>query len=192
MVSYNQKNCQEYTVQYGLGLSTYKKYKHNVLLFYVNTIVFTRTLYLIDKMKKTLTIILLLISVSSFAKSEQVMDTISNWQVYNGGKLLKAFNAFNADNRILLTKGKIRAVDTLDIKYFDDTPCVDCIASLTIKTDKNKEVRKLDNSLSNYNFKIKTTDLQMLAFKNRSSVLKFYYKEDDTDDEVLLFEIEIR
>lgn len=145
-------------------------------------------------MKKTLTTILLFISVCSFAKSEHEMDTISNWQVYNGGKLLKAFNVFSADNRILLTKGKIRAIDTLDIKYFDDTPCIDCIASLTIKTDKNKEIRRLDNSLSNYNynFKIKATDLQVLAFKNRSSILKFYYKEDEADDEVLLFEIEIR
>ena len=134
----------------------------------------------------------MLISVCSFAKSEQVMDTISNWQVYNGGKLLKTFNAFSDYNRILLTKGKIRAIDTVDIKYFDDTPCIDCIASLTIKTDKNKIIRRLDNSLSNYNFKIKTTDLQVLAFKNRSSILSFYYKEDKTDQEVLLFEIEIR
>ena len=143
-------------------------------------------------MKKTLTITLLLISVCSFAKSEQVMDTISNWQVYNGGKLLKAFNTFSDKNRILLTKGKIRAIDTVDIKYFDDTPCTSCLASLTIKTDKNKVIRRLDNSLSNYNFKIKTTDLQVLALKNRSSILKFYYKEDKTDQEVLLFEIEIR
>ena len=143
-------------------------------------------------MKKTLTIILLLISVYSFAKSDQVMDTIANWQVYNGDKLLKAFNAFSDDNRILLTKGKIKAIDTVDIKYFDDTPCIDCIASLTIKTDKNKLVRRLDNSLSNYNFKIKTTDLQVLVFKNRSSILKFFYKEDETAQEVLLFEIEIR
>ena len=134
----------------------------------------------------------MLISVCSFARSEQVMDTISNWQVYNGGKLLKAFNAFSADNQILLTIGKIKAIDTVEIKYFDDTPCIDCIASLTIKTDKNKEIRRLNNSLSNYNFKVKTTDLQVLAFENKSSVLKFYYKEDESDDEVLLFEIEIR
>ncbi|MCT4560476.1 MAG: hypothetical protein N4A41_03785 [Crocinitomicaceae bacterium] len=143
-------------------------------------------------MKNTITIILMLISISSFAKSEQEMDTISNWQVYNGGKLLKVFNALSTDYRILLTKGKIRAIDTVEVKYFDDTPCIDCIASLTIRTDKNKEIRRINNSLSNYSFKIKTTDLQVLAFENSSSILRFYYIEDEADEEVLLFEIEIR
>ncbi len=143
-------------------------------------------------MKKTFIIVLFLISIGLYAQTEQVMDTISNWQVYNGGKLLKAFNAFSSDNRIMLTKGKIRAIDTVDIKYFDDTPCLDCIANLTIRSDQNNVLRKIDNSLGNYGFKIKTTDLQVLAFKSRSSILRFYYKEDEVEEEVLLFEIEIR
>jgi hypothetical protein len=143
-------------------------------------------------MKKILTIILFLTSITLQAKPEHVIDTISNWQVYNGGIILKTFNTFSSDNRILLTKGKIRAIDTVDIKYFDDTPCINCKASLTIKTDKNKEIRRIDNTLGNYAFKIKTADLQVLAFKNKSSILRFYYKEDETSVEVLLFEIEIK
>jgi hypothetical protein len=140
-------------------------------------------------MKKTLTIILFLLSITSHAKHEQILDTISNWQIYNGGKLLKTLNSISADNRILLTKGKIRAMDTMDIKYFDDTPCIDCIASLTIRTDNNKEVTKIDNSFGNCDFRIKTTDLQVLAFINKSSVLRFYYKEEETDQEVFILDI---
>ncbi len=143
-------------------------------------------------MKKKLTLFLLLLSISSFAKSEEVMDTLSNWQVYNGGKLLKAFNASSTDTRILLTKGKIRAKDTVKVTYFDDTKCLDCNPSLTIKSIDNRVLRRINNSLSNYAFKIRTTDLQVLCFKNESTVLKFYYKEDEPDDETFLFEIEIR
>lgn len=143
-------------------------------------------------MKRLLIILFIIVSISSFAETSMPMDTISNWQVYNGGKLLNAFNASSEEIRIVLTKGKIRAVDTVNVKYFDDTPCVGCKARLTIKTKENKTIRTIDNSKSNYNFDIKTTDLQVLALKNKSTVLRFYYKEDESDDEILLFEIEIR
>ena len=143
-------------------------------------------------MKKTLTLFLLLISISSFAGSHQALDTISNWQVCNGGKLLKAFNLASVDIRIFLSKGKIRAIDSVEVKYFDDTPCFDYVSNLTIRTKNNKVIKSIDNSIGTSNFKIRTTDLQMLAHKNRSSILKFYFKEKESDKEILLFEIKIR
>jgi len=143
-------------------------------------------------MKRLLAILFLSVSISSFAKTNVVSDTISNWQVYNGGVLLKAFNAFSEEIRIVLTKGKIRAIDTVTVQYFDDTPCSDCNSSLTIKTEDNRTIRIISNSKNNSEFDIKTTDLQVLAFKNRSSVLRFYYKENESDNDILLFEIEIK
>ncbi|MEO1052600.1 MAG: hypothetical protein AAFX87_18350 [Bacteroidota bacterium] len=143
-------------------------------------------------MKNILTIILLTYSVSSFAGASTVSDTIPNWQVYNGGKILKAFNAIGKNNRIVLTKGEIRAIDTFNVRYFDDTPCFDCNASLILKTQDDIFIRTINNSSSNYDFNVKTTDLQALAFKNKSSVLRFYYKEDESNNEMLLFEIEIK
>lgn len=131
-------------------------------------------------------------SISSFANSIVGMDTISNWQVYNGGELLRAFNAFTEEHRIILTKGNIRAIDSVEVNYFDDNPCLSCKASLMLKTKGDVLIKRIDNLNVNNHFYIKTTDLQVLAFKNRSSILKFYYKKDESDNERLLFEIEIR
>ena len=145
-----------------------------------------------DLMRKYLTILFLMISILGFSNSLPIADTISYWKVYNGGQLLKEINGFSKDLKIILTKGKIRAIDTLNVKYFDDTPCYNCSSSLTIKTVDNKKIRTINNSKSNYDFDIKTTDLQILAQKNNSSTLRFFYKEDDSNQSVLLFEIEIK
>ncbi|WP_109439044.1 MULTISPECIES: hypothetical protein [Aquimarina] len=143
-------------------------------------------------MKKYLTLLFLFFSVVGFAKLKIATDTISFWKVYNGGKLIKEGDIFSKNSKIILKKGKIRAIDTLNVKYFDDTPCHDCNGSLTIKTKNEMEIKKIENLKSNYDFDIKTTDVQVLAFKNKSSILKFYYREDDSQNEILLFEIEIK
>ena len=83
-------------------------------------------------------------------------------------------------------------MDTLNVRYFDDTPCSDCNASLTIKSEKGTPLKTIRNHNSNYDFNIKTTELQVLGFKNQSAVLKFYYKEDESENESLLFEIVIK
>ena len=70
-------------------------------------------------MKTKLTILMMIISLSSFAKLNKVLDTISVWKVYIGNTLIKDFNDFTNDKRILLKKRKIRVLDTLKIKYFD-------------------------------------------------------------------------
>lgn len=142
-------------------------------------------------MKQILTL-LLFFSLSSFAKAEHRMDTISNWQVYNGGQLLKAFNSLSTSSKIILTKGKIKAIDTVEINYFDDNPCYKCNSRIIIKSKNDKIIRELDNAISNRVFKIKTTDLQVMALKNNSSILKFYYRKHESFEEFLLFEIEIK
>jgi len=143
-------------------------------------------------MKTYLVLFFSTISFIGFSNTYPLIDTISNWQVYNGGVLLKAMNIHNQGERIILTKGKIRAVDVFSIHYSDDTPCFDCTESITIRTQKGKVIRTLYFTKSNYSFDIKTVDLQVLTFKNKSEVLKFYYKEDSNNREIFLFEVQIK
>jgi len=143
-------------------------------------------------MNRLYILLFLVISIEAYSNHNHVTDTISYWKVYNGGKLIKEGNVFDIGPKILLKKAVIRSVDSLNVKYFDDTPCINCKGALTIKSEQGKVIKIIGNTISNYDFKIKTTDLQVLAFKNRNSILRFYYKEDSIQDEILLFEIEIR
>jgi len=143
-------------------------------------------------MKRYLIIILLLLSISGYSYPSVSADTISYWKVYNGGELIMEGNVLKSNTKIILPKGKIKAIDSLMIRYFDDTPCIDCNGSITIKTDANKEIRVINNDKGNYLYYIRTVELQVLSFNSRSTILKFYYQEDEADKELLLFEIEIK
>ena len=140
-------------------------------------------------MKIKLTILLTIISLSTFAKTEQVLDTITVWKVYIGTTLVKDFNDFTKDKRIILKKGNVKVVDTLKIVYFDDTPCPNCKSELIIKTETGKIVKRI---FGKYKFEIGTVEIQLISFNNRSEILKFYYKEDENYREKLLFETKIQ
>ncbi|WP_025740337.1 hypothetical protein [Aquimarina pacifica] len=143
-------------------------------------------------MKRYLTVLFLFIYLTGFSNAKVAKDTLSFWKVYVAGTLIKEGNVFSENSKIILKKGKIRAKDILNVKYFDDTPCIDCNGSILIKTKNEEEIKKIGNLKSNYDFDVKTTDLQVLAFKNKSSILKFYYREDDSQKEILLFQIQIK
>jgi len=143
-------------------------------------------------MKIILTILLSYNSLISFANADNPRDTINNWQVYNGGNLLKRFNENSPDKKIVLTKSKVRAIDTIGIKFNDDTPCFDCQSVISIKSATNETLSTIESpKMYNY-FQIKTTALQVLAFKNHSSKLRFYHQENELSGEVFLFTFEIR
>lgn len=130
------------------------------------------------------------ISLVAFSNSYPTIDTISYWQVYNGNHLISEITAFDQNPKISIKKGKVRTLSPLKIRYFDDTPCFDCSSSIMIKTQKGEVIRTIDKS--NNEFNIKTTELQVLAFKNKSQVLTFFYKENVGGFEIFLFEFEIR
>ena len=140
----------------------------------------------------TLFFLFFLLVTSVEASAHPPLDTLSFWKVSLRGELILQGNEATLDAHYLLTKGKIRSNDLLTIRYFDDTPCMECSASLTLKNKKGEALTVLPNTKGNYDFEIKTTELQMLAFHDRSNYLRFYYKEDEGEEERLLFEIEIR
>ncbi|WP_123921940.1 hypothetical protein [Flavobacterium sp. LM4] len=106
--------------------------------------------------------------------------------------MIKEGTLSNKKERIELYKKTIRVLDTLHIKYFEDTPCVKCNSNFIIKTEKGKEIKTIQSNKNQYSLKLETTELQVLAFKNKSSILKLYFKEDDKTESILLFEFEIK
>ena len=142
-------------------------------------------------MKTYLTFVFLTISLIGLSNSYPTIDTISHWKVYNDGVLLKEMNVFDQNSKIIIKKGKIRRLNPLRIQYFNDTPCFDCSSKIIIRTKKGKIIRTIENTKSNYDFEIETTELQVLILKNRSS-LTFYYKEHVGSHEILLFEFDIK
>jgi|GEM_PF-3188022 len=129
------------------------------------------------------------------AKQEKVLaekiaeDTINYWTVLLDGQQLRAFNETMEDRTIVLTKGKIRAKQLLEIRYSNDAPCLDCLVEGIIKTTSGKIVQKvaLEGEKS---WKEETAPLQVLAQKNKRETLSFFYRIDQR--EVFLFDLRIR
>lgn len=67
---------------------------------------------------KPLLYLLLLCSISAFAKTET--DTITNWQVYKDGKLLFKSNQFEKVNTV--TIGKNEDFKALELRVYTDAP----------------------------------------------------------------------
>jgi hypothetical protein len=143
-------------------------------------------------MRKIFTILILFINMKSYSNSFTKCDTISYWKVYRNSKLIKEGNITNKKYQIELTKGTIKVLDTLFVKYFDDIPCIKCNSKFIIRTEKGKEIKIIQSSKNQYSVKLKTTELQVLAFKNKSSILKLYFKEDEKTESILLFEFKIK
>ena len=141
-------------------------------------------------MRTYLLLISLLISIKTFSSPFAVYDTIPYWKVYNGGKLLSEGN-FTNQNTILITKHHVRAIDTMTVEYYEDVRCINCNAEMIVKTNAGKEIKKIKNAGNVYLFKIKATEIQVLAANNRSEILKFYIKKNK-GTEVLLFQIRIQ
>jgi hypothetical protein len=142
-------------------------------------------------MKTYLLLTLLLISIKTFSNHFPVNDTVPYWKVYNGGKLLSEGNITNQKTLIIITKHHVRAIDTLTVEYFEDVHCINCNVEMIVKTNTGKEIKKIKNTGNAYLFKIKTTEIQVLAFNNKSAALKFYFKKHK-GAEVFLFEIRIQ
>ena len=118
-------------------------------------------------------------------------DDIDRWRVYNGGKLLREGTRYDHAT-IVLKKEQIRAADSLYVEYFDDTPCSNCEERLTIKTESGRVLKTIANTITTYELKIKTTQLQDLSTQNQNATLWFYYREDPSKHEILVFKLTIR
>jgi hypothetical protein len=109
-----------------------------------------------------------------FLHSTPHPDTIDNWQVYQNKKLLIAYNAWNANKPLIIKKAQIKPTDVLSVQYARDTPCSDCVTSLSIKNNNNTEIKLIKNKGTFTPFNLLLSDLTKL--KN-NGVYLFYRSE---------------
>lgn len=84
--------------------------------------------------------------ISSFHRksiNRPVAVTISFWKVSLQGKVILNGNPFQLDT-FTLTKGKINTSAILEVQYFDDTPCSDCVSVITISDTKGKKLKQIE------------------------------------------------
>lgn len=131
-------------------------------------------------------------SIKSFGTSITPADTISYWRVSIKDRLLSTGYVEYETEKIVLTKNNVHPGDTLTIQYFDDTPCIECPSTMSIKVAADKVIRKIKRERNTHTFKIAVETLQTLARNNNNPVLRFYFRKDVGYSEVLLFEVEIK
>ncbi len=117
--------------------------------------------------------VLLLISLLI---AKPIPDTIDNWQVYQNKKLLIAYNAWNANIPLIIKRAQVKHTDVLSVQYARDTPCSDCVTSLSIEDNNNKEIKLIKSKGTFTPFKLLLSDLVKL--KN-NGVYLFYRSETD-------------
>ena len=87
-------------------------------------------------MKKLFFLILTLNYISLIAKA----DTIDYWHVYYNNRKIKEFNQNSTDRTIILGLQKIKAKDSLAVRYFNDTPCMECDTFLEFEDSEHNVV----------------------------------------------------
>ena len=117
-------------------------------------------------------------------------DTIANWQLYFKQLQLKAFNTNDKDLRVRFTQTQMKYIDTLTIRYWDDTPCFECNGILTLTTLKDETLQTIDRANSNFRYDLSMDELRALALKNKVAVIRFYFREQAKGTTLLLFELE--
>lgn len=144
-------------------------------------------------MKKYLIILFLLISSEGFCNSQSTCDTISHWKVHRNSKLINQGFPGGKLQRIQLTKGSIHSTDTLLVEFIEEGG-TDCIPKYIIKNEKGKVIKTISstNTGITYAINLKTTELLMMAFNDKSSILKIYFKKDNHSNARALFEVEVK
>lgn len=131
--------------------------------------------------------------ISSFHRkqiNQALADTISYWKVSLHDKVILNGNPFQLDT-ITLTKGKINTSAILEVQYFDDTPCSDCEAVITVSDTKGNNLQQIELNESGI-FPIKTTELQVLCANAKSNYLHIRHREAESSKEVPLFVFRLR
>lgn len=106
-------------------------------------------------------------------------DTTDYWHIYYNDSVIAKFNSASQDLKIELKRSKIKNVDTLSIRYGDDTPCYDCKFVLFVRNEKKQKLRitKTNQFWGKLSFGL--SDLIEFGDKNKSKRYDFYYWEQD-------------
>jgi len=120
-------------------------------------------------------ILIILVSAMGLFSSAKA-DTIDYWHIYYNRIKVNEFNQYSKGEIVLKIKN-IRSTDSLMVKYFRDTPCVDCETHVTIENEKHFVIIK-GKGLGTFNpISISIYDLLQYHLKNGQEVYDVFYHD---------------
>ena len=150
---------------------------------------------------RILLIIVLLSAVSKIGFS----DTIDFYHVFIGDEIYK-FNQMDCDQPIVfnqkrhsivaptiqISKAKLKEVKRIIVKYFSDTPCMECDFYLLVNSVETKKTIQISkNKGQGRPLYIKTRKLLWYAKKTGESKFGVEYYEDDIATKKVIFNLDI-
>jgi hypothetical protein len=115
---------------------------------------------------KFFAIITILICFSISAKA----DTIDYWHVYYNNNKLKELTYYT-ENIIVIKSSDIKAIDSIRVFFYRDTPCDDCETSLIVNDNKDGWVTRTTGRGIGNMLRFSLADL--LSYKRRTGKSEF-------------------
>lgn len=103
-------------------------------------------------------------------------DTIEYCHVYYNHTLRWDFGIHNSHYKITILKNDVHNNDSIQVYYFDDTPCGDCSPELVLQ--EGNRFKFIKEKAQCFSFAIK--DLLSLAAEQNSNRVLVLYKESST------------
>lgn len=151
---------------------------------------------------KTITKILFLAVLLSAIPKSGFSDTIDFYHVFIGDEIFK-FNQMDFDQPIVfnqkrhsvtpptieITKEKLKKAKKITVKYFTDTPCMDCDFYLHVNSEKTKRNLQISKNVGQGR-PLTINARRLLRYSNKTGETKFeveYYKEDINTKKVIFY-----
>jgi len=139
-----------------------------------------------------LIILILFLFAFNASHAKALPDTVTFWQVYLDGYLIKSFNENERNPTLTIDLEKITKGNKLLIKYFRDTPCSSCPTHLVIYDDAKNEILSVTGkgTFSSLSFSI-----NRLTDKWSTQTIKYfeaYYFENNSPHHKLLFTLKFQ
>ena len=128
-----------------------------------------------------------MISLIAFLNTARA-DTIDFWHVYYNKIKLGEYGQ-NTKGAIALKIKNIKKSDSLTIKYFRDTPCIDCETIIAVEDKKRTLITKGKGRGTLNPLKISVYKLLKYYLQGNKGVYDVYYQEEQSK-RLLLFTIE--
>ena len=137
---------------------------------------------------KKLNIVIICFFITTFCNAS---DTISVWHVFYNKIKIKEYNQFTNKSPLIIKASEYKIGDSITVKYYSDTRCLDCITGIMLKSLDN-QVTLVGKSTGRGNpitFPVK----YLLDPKKKKKIFQILYLDsnDKESKSFQLFEIEI-